>query len=144
MRALALMALVLALLLGRPALAREMMLEDEPSREFSDYGWTFLVLAGSSLLYGINSYNSSRDSLDEAKANYQLYLGAGTSDAVTAYRAATNDSLNDARTEETRANIALYLTILFGVTSYYSFNPEDLPDNTLFVGHNSIIFRTTF
>ncbi len=144
MRALALTALVLALILGRPALAREMMLEGEPSRDFSDYGWTFLILTGTSLLYGINSYNGSQDSLDDAEANYQLYLNAGTSDAATAYRAATNNSLNDARTEETRANIALYLTILFGLTSYYSFNPEALPENTLFVGHNSIIFRTTF
>ena len=144
MRALALMLFALALFLGRSAQAAELMLEEKPSGDFSGFGWTFLVLTGTTLLYGIQTYNDSKDSLDEAEANYQLYLTAGTSTDATFYRAATSDRLNNARTDETRANIALYLTILFGLTTYYSFNPEALPENTLFVGHNSIIFRTTF
>lgn len=144
MRALALVVLGLALICARPALAQNLMLKEEPRTDFDSFGWTFLILSGTMFLYGVNAFNNSRDSLDEAKARYQVYLDAGAEADFTQLRANVKNSLNEARVDEKRANIALYLTILFGITSYYSFHPEDLPDTSIFVGFNTIGVRHRF
>jgi hypothetical protein len=144
MRVLALAILALALAWGRPALGGEMMLREPPRETFTGYGWTFLFLSVATLAYGSQALSDSKDSLDKADASYQQYLAATDPNEITNQRIATNGFLNDARADEKRANVALYLGILFGLTSYYSFFPEHGPQAPIVIGHNGIIIRHRF
>lgn len=139
--------IILSLVLGNTvvfAQDSELMLEREPRTDFTVYGWTFLLLTLGTLAYGVKSYDDSQDDLDKAEANFVSYQAAGTASDAATFRAATDENLNDARANEERVNLALFLTIVFGLTSWYSFNAEDLPDSGLALSHNAIIFRHRF
>ena len=138
--------LVAALLLlgGSPALGQQLMLEEEPPTEFTGTGWTFLVLSLATLSYGLKVLADSDDDLDRAEAKYTQYLAAGTGPQATTLRAATNDALNDARANEKRANVAFALTILFGLTSYFSFLPDHMPDASLVMTPQGMLYTYRF
>ncbi|MEE8395089.1 MAG: hypothetical protein V3S29_03475, partial [bacterium] len=124
------MALVALLLFGQaPALGRGLMLNEEARTDFSSYGWTFYGLSAAMLLLASQSYTASQDALATANANYVSYQATPTTDLQTLAEA----FLSSAQAEETKANAALFLSVLFGVTGYYSFHPEDLPETTIFV-----------
>lgn len=125
------MALVaLLLFLQAPALGRGLMLNEEARTDFSSYGWTFYGISGALFLLGVQSYSASQDALATADANYALYVADNTD---TVAQAAAEGFLSSAQAEETRANAAFFLSVLFGLTGYYSFHPEDLPETTIFV-----------
>ena len=139
--------MILALMLGSAlAFAQDskLMLEQEPRTDFTVYGWTFLLLSLSTLAYGAKVHGDSQDDLDKADANFAGYQVAATPADATAFRTAANENLNDARAKEERANLALFFGILFGITSWYSFNAEDLPEGGLAMTRNSVIFRLRF
>ena len=140
------LVIVAVLLTGGSALAqgRRLMLDEEPSRTFNGLGWTFLFLSVATLAYGAKVLGDSDDDLDRADQSFTAYQSAGSASQATSLRTATNSALNDARTNEERANVALFLAVLFGITSYYSFNPEDLPDNSLTVTRSGILFSHRF
>lgn len=124
------LALAALLLLGPgPGLAKGLMLDEEPRTDFTSYGWTFYGLSAAMLLLASQSYTASQDALATANANYVSYQATPTTDLQTLAEA----FLSSAQAEETKANAALFLSVLFGVTGYYSFHPEDLPETTIFV-----------
>ena len=146
MRAISIL-IVAALVLGNSiAFGQEssLMLEQEPRTDFSVYGWTFLLLSLGTLAYGAKVYGDSQDDQDTAEVNYASYQAATSSSEATTFRDAVSENLNDARANENRANLALYMAFVFGLTSWYSFNAEDLPDARLAVTTNSIILRHRF
>lgn len=139
--------IVAALILGNSmAFGQEssLMLEEEPRTDFSVFGWTFLVLSLGTLAYGAKVYDDSQDDLDKADANFVSYQAASSSNEATTFRNAVSENLNDARANEDRANLALFLAFVFGLTSWYSFNAEDLPEGGLAMTSNSIILRHRF
>ena len=124
------LALAALLLLGPgPGLAKGLMLDEEPRTDFTSYGWTFYGLSAAMLVLASQSYTASQDALATANANYVSYQATPTADLQTLAEA----FLSSAQAEETKANAALFLSVLFGVTGYYSFHPEDLPETTIFV-----------
>ncbi|MCZ6559244.1 MAG: hypothetical protein O7A69_15940 [SAR324 cluster bacterium] len=140
MRAVCIMLLLFLLTGGGSAWGQMMLLEEEASKDHSGAGVTFLLLSVVTLAYGLKSFNDSQDDLDRADASFAQYQAAPT----TALQVATSDALNDARVNEDRANAAVFLTILFGLTSYYSFYPEDLPDVSLAATPGGILYRYRF
>ena len=138
--------LVAALLLvgGSPALGQQLMLEEEPPTEFTGTGWTFLVLTLATLSYGLKVRADSKDDLSRADTTFAQYLAAGTPAQATTLRAATDDALNDARANEKRANVAFALTILFGLTAYFSFLPDHMPDASLVVTPQGMLYTYRF
>ncbi len=121
-----------------------LMLEQEPRKDFTGFGWTFLLLTAATLALGVKAKADSDDDLERAETSFANYQNATTSGDAATFRATTDSALNDARANEGRANLALFLTFVFGLTAWYSFNPEDLPDNSLAVTHNAIIFQHRF
>ncbi|MEE8395787.1 MAG: hypothetical protein V3S29_07000, partial [bacterium] len=109
---------------------RGLMLNEEARTDFSSYGWTFYGLSAAMLLLASQSYTASQEALATADANYALYVA---DNADTVAQAAAEGFLSSAQAEETKANAALFLSVLFGLTGYYSFHPEDLPETTIFV-----------
>jgi len=144
MRVLAVAMLGLLLVWGRPALGEELMLAEPPPESFTGYGWTFLLLSVATLGYAVQARSDSQDSLSKADESYAQYQAAGTANDATEYRIATNSYLKDARGDEKRANAAFYLGVLFALTSYYSFFPEQAPDSPFVIGLNGVIIRHRF
>lgn len=139
--------IVAALVLGNAmAFGREpnLILEQEPRTDFTVFGWTFLVLTLGTLAYGAKVYDDSQDDLDKAELNFASYQAAASDTEATTFRNAVSENLNDARANENRANLALFMAFMFGLTSWYSFNAEDLPDTGLALTTNSIILRHRF
>ncbi|MCZ6533677.1 MAG: hypothetical protein O7A08_12020 [SAR324 cluster bacterium] len=145
MRAVCIMLLLFLLTGGGSAWGQMMLLEEEASKDHSGAGVTFLLLSVVTLAYGLKSFNDSQDDLDRAEASFVQHEAVRVAGGDTsALRAATSDALNDARVNEDRANAAVFLTILFGLTSYYSFYPEDLPDVSLAATPGGILYRYRF
>lgn len=139
--------IVAALVLGNSmAFGREssLILEQEPRTDFTAFGWTFLLLSLGTLAYGAKVYGDSQDDLDKAELNFASYQVATSDTEATTFRDAVSENLNDARANENRANLALFMAFMFGLTSWYSFNAEDLPDAGLALTTNSIILRHRF
>ena len=146
MRGICLIMIAVLILGNSAAFAQEskLILEEEPRTDFTVYGWTFLLLSLGTFAYGASVYSDSQDDIDKADANFAGYESATTQEDATAYRTAANEDLNNARAKEGRANLALWLGIIFGLTSWYSFNAEDLPETGLALTGNSIILRHRF
>lgn len=140
MRAVCIMLLLFLLAGSGSAWGQMMLLEEENSEDHTGAGVTFLLLSMVTLAYGINSFSDSQDDLDRADASYAQFQVTST----TALQEATSDALNDARVNEDRANAAVFLTLLFAITSYYSFFPEDLPDVSLAATPRGILYRYRF
>lgn len=139
--------IIVALVLGStPALAQKskLLLEEQPRTNFTVYGWTFLLLSLGTLAYGAKAYDDSQEDLDNADANFASYQTASSASEATTFRNAANENLNDARANESRANLALWLGIIFAATSWYSFNAEDLPESGLALTRDSVILRYRF
>ena len=111
--------------------AEEMMLNDVSPPDYSAYGRTFTGLTLLSLGYGIYAYSKSQDELDQADKNYKLYKNADTTASALRYRGKTEDHHDAAKNYETRANAAIALTLVFGLTAYYSFHTDLGPDLSL-------------
>jgi hypothetical protein len=146
MRTLSVLVILLLVSASTAAFAQDsgMMLAQEPRKDFTGFGWTFLLLTAATLAYGVKAKADSDDDLERAEVNFTSYQNATTPTELTAFRTAANSALNDARANEERANLALFMTFVFGLTAWYSFNPEDLSDNSLAVTHNAIIFQHRF
>jgi hypothetical protein len=130
---------------GAPALAAEgMMLNDDSPPNYSAYGWTFTGLTLLSLGYGVYAYNKSQDELDQADKDYKLYKNATTTSAALKYRAKTEDHRDEAKNYETRANVAIWMTVIFGLTAVYSFGPEMGPHMSLMSSLNGPVFIWRF
>ena len=120
------------------------MLDEPPADSYTAWGWTFLALGAVTLAYAVQQNSDAQDSLDAANASFASYQAAGDSASAANLRVETSGFLNDARTEEKRANVAFYAAILFGLTSYYAFLPEHLPEAGFSLTHNGFIFRHKF
>lgn len=141
------LGLIVLMLLGYgTAFGREseLILEEKPRSDYIAFGWTFLVLSAATLAYGLKSAEDSDDDVATADANYLLYQSATTASDAAAYREATESSLNDARANEERANLAFMATFLFGLTAYASFFPETLPGVSIAATTNSVILQHRF
>ena len=121
--------IVVMLLMGQgSAVAGELMLRDDPPKDtYWGYGLTFLVLSGASAAYSQTAAAESEDKLAKAKTLYDTAKGSG--DSAAQEKATT--ALDDARSAEMRANAAAYMSLVFLLTSYFSFFPNHLPDNTV-------------
>ena len=111
--------------------ADDMLLHDQSEPNLRAYGWTFSGLALLTLGYGVYAYNKSQDELDKADKQYLLYRDATTEANALKYRKLTERHHDQAKIFEARANGALALTIIFGLTATYSFSPESAPDLSL-------------
>ena len=121
--------IILLMLFGQgTAMAGEMMLRDDPHEgSYWGYGLTFLLMSGASAGYSKTAAADSEEKLAYAKT---LYAAAKESGDTTAQDQA-NSALQDARSAEQRANAAAYMAVVFLFTSYFSFFPNHLPDNTI-------------
>ena len=144
MRAPIVAMLAVGLFVGQPALGAGLMLEDPPADYYTAWGWTFLALSAVTLAYAVQQNTDAQDSLDNANASFTQYQAAGDSTTAATLRVQTSSYLNDARTEEKRANVGFYVAVLLGLTSYYSFFPEDLPGEGFSLTHTGFIFRQKF
>ena len=146
MRAVSILMVVSFLLGSSMAFGREssLILEQEERTEFSGFGWTFLFLSLGTVAYGVKAYGDSQDDLDKAELNYASYQTASSDTDATTFRNAVNENLNDARANENRANLALFIGFIFGLTSWYSFNADELPEAGLAFTQNSVIIRHRF
>ena len=138
-------AVVAALIIGPgQALGARLMLEEEPRTDFTVYGWTFLALTAATLFYASTANSDSKGALDQANASYQQYLTATSDDTIAAFRGQTEKLHEEAKSLEKRANVGAYLALLFGLTSYYSFFPDSLPDGPVLISNMRIVFRLRF
>lgn len=130
---------LLFLVLGQgSALASEMLLADDPPQSsYPGYGFLFLVLSGASAAYSGSAAAESEDKLAEAKA-----AAAGAS-GDTAAQDRANSLLQEAKSSEMRANAAVYASVIFLFSSYFSFFPGHLPDNTVFTSEG-IAYQVKF
>ena len=144
MRAPIVAMLAVGLFVGHPALGAELMLDEAPADSHTAWGWTFLALSAVSLAYAVQQNSDAQDSLDNANASFTQYQAAGDGTTAATLRVQTSSYLNDARTEEKRANVGFYAAILFGLTSYYSFFREDLPGEGFSLTHTGFIYRQKF
>ena len=127
------------------ALGSDLMLEEPPRTSFTGFGITFLLLTAVSGAYAAQAKSESETALAAANSSYAQYLAAGSDpDAQTTYKQQTKDDLAEAQSMEKKANTGYYLTLLFAVTSYYSFFPGHLPDNTILVTQNGLIIQHRF
>lgn len=141
------LGLIVLILLGYgSAFGREseLILEEEPRSDYTVFGWTFLVLTAATLAFGLKSVEDSDDDLATADASYSQYQSATTSSDAATFRQATENSLNNARANEERANLAFMATFLFGLTAYASFFPESLPGVSIAATANSVIIQQRF
>ena len=117
--------------LAPAARARELMLDSpaEPSEgTLTAYGWTFTTLTLVALGYGVLAYSESQDEQDEADKNYDQYQAADTTADALYYRQRVERHQDKAQSAETRANIAIALTLVFALTAFYSFSPDSAPN----------------
>ncbi len=141
----AVLAILLTIALGHgQVLGAELFLKEQPRTDVTDFGWTFLVLSATTLVLSAKYLSDSQDNLDLADQSYTSYKSATSPTDITNFRNDTTRYHNDAISLERRANIGIYLSILFGVVSYYSFYPESLPDSPVLVSLNGIIIRHRF
>jgi len=130
---------------GVPAwAAEEMILNDVSPPDYNAYGWTFTGLTLFTLGYGIYAYTKSQDELDQADKNYKLYKNAGTTSSALKYRGKTEDHRDEARNYETRANAAIVLTLVFGLTAFYSFHTDLGPHMSLTSTLDGAVFTWHF
>lgn len=132
MRLLGLSVAILLVLGQMPALGKGLMLDEPEPTSFTGYGWTFLGLSLVMAAYAQQSQTAADDALADAQAAYVNYQGADSS-TVEGYRYEASRALTDAKVAEEKANGALFLTVLFALTSYYSFFPNHAPDATIIV-----------
>lgn len=144
MRSFCLAITILLLVWQAPASAADLILTEESDESFTGYGWAFLVLSLASASYGSQAKSDADIALAEADASFASYNAAATSDEASTYREATVNHLNDAQTHEKRANAGYFLAVFLGVSSYYSFFPEHLPDNTVLVTQRGIALQYRF
>ena len=52
-----------------------LMLEQEPRKDFTGFGWTFLLLSVATLAFGVKSKADSDDDLERAEANFAAQIG---------------------------------------------------------------------
>lgn len=136
-------AVVAALIAGQ-ALGAGLLLEEEPRTDFTVYGWTFLALTAATLSLASSANSDSKEALNKANASYRQYLTATSGDTIAAFRGQTEKFHEEAKSLEKRANVGAYLALLFGLTSYYSFFPDSLPDGPVLVSDMGIVFRLRF
>ena len=138
-------AVVAALIIGQgPALGAGLLLEEEPRTDFTVYGWTFLALTVATLSLASTANSDSKGALDKADASYRQYLTATAPTAIAAFRGQTEKFHEEAKSLEKRANVGAYLALLFGLTSYYSFFPDSLPEGPVLISNMGIVFRLRF
>lgn len=121
-------------LVPQGASAREMML-DEPAEmsrggEIAT-GWVFTGLTLLSIGYAAYSYQQSQDELDDADKAYDDYRNAESEADANALHRDVEDHHDKAKAAETRANIAIALTLVFAVTAFFSFSPDSAPNLSL-------------
>ena len=137
-------AVVAALMLGQgQALGAGLMLEEEPRTDFRVFAWPFFALSAVTGIYAFTALSDSKDALDQANASYQQYLTASESTVAT-YRSQTESFHQEAKSLEKRANVGALLALLFGLTSYYSFFPDSLPDGPVLISDMRIVIRLRF
>ena len=118
---------------------------DGPWVSYDALGWSFLGLSAASLAVAVNGYQESQAALDKARDAYDNYEVATTEADALHWRDETEKFHDRAKAFESTANTALFLTVLFGFTSYYSFSPEDEPSGpTVTVTATGVRFRTRF
>lgn len=140
-----LLALGAALLAPGPARAdEELLLERTAEPPYQAYGWTFLGLSLVSLAVGVDQYNAREDELDAADEAFDRYRAAGTAEAAVFWRQKTRKHLDQAQVAETRVNLAIALVVLFGLTSYYSFDPESGQAPSVLPRHDGVALRVKF
>ena len=136
-------AVVAALIAGQ-ALGAGLLLEEEPRTDFTVYGWTFLALTAATLSLASSANSDSKEALNKANASYRQYLTATSDPTIAAFRGQTEKFHGEAKSLEKRATAGAYLALLLGLTSYYSFFPESLPDGPVLVSDMGIVFRLRF
>jgi hypothetical protein len=130
---------------GAPLRAAEgMYLADVSPPNYNAYGWTFTGLTLLSLGYGVYAYGKSQDELDQADKNYKLYKSAKTTESALKYRNKTEDHHDEAKNYETRANTAIALTLVFGLTAIYSFDTDLGPNMSLTSSLGGAVFTWRF
>ena len=140
MRLLTSWILMLVILGQGSALGGEMILHDDPPKDtYWGYGLMFLVLSGAAAGYSDTAAKDSEEKLAEAKT---LYASAKASGDPAEQDAATA-ALQDARQTELYANASAYMSVIFLLSSYFSFFPNHLPDNTVLTP-NGIAYQVRF
>ena len=134
----------LLLLFALPAWgSQDMMLrEDGTSPEI--VGWTFAGLSGIALLAAANGYTESQKSQEEADKAYEKYQAADNAEDANRYHKKTNSFRNSAIAYESTTNGGFYLSLLFALVSYYSFNPESAPQGPVLISQRGIGFLHRF
>ena len=136
--------LFFAAAIASPLQAADLMLDDTSPPPYAAFGWSFFGLTVVSLAVAAQEYNASQEALDKADKNYKLYKVATTEADALYYRARTEKFHNRAKTAEGRANLGLVLGVIFAVTTYYSFWPEDISAPSLEVSLDGINWRMRF
>jgi len=144
MRTLCLALGIVALAGSRPALAGELLRATDDPVNHTAVGWTMVGLSLASFAVAANGVQESQDALDEADRAYAQYQAATIATDATRYRNEVNKWHRRARAFESTANGAAFLGVVFALTAYYSFVPEQLPQSPFLVTANSVGLRYRF
>lgn len=122
---------LVAALLPQAASGRDLMLDSDTELGRGGQiatGLSFTALTLLSLGYAVYSYNLAQDELDKADKDYEAYQDATTEEDAVELHGKVEDHHDKAKTAETRANIAIALTLVFALTAFYSFSPDSAPN----------------
>jgi hypothetical protein len=126
-----------------PARGADMLLMEEPRKDFTWYGVLFLGLSVASFAVASNDYKESSDAMKKADSAYSLYKAATTSSDADLYHRKTRKLHRAAAGYESTANAAVLLGVIFGLTGVYSFRNYD-HDAPILMSFNRVTVRLRF
>jgi hypothetical protein len=137
-----LLALAIALAVATPARA-ELMLTDEPRKDFRWYGVLFLGLSAVSFNVAAHDFRESEKARNKADDSFALYQASTTATDADHYHRQTSHYHRQAVGFESTANAAVVIGIIFGLTGVYSFTNNDR-DTPILLSLNRVTLRLRF
>ncbi len=134
---------LLVLSAAAPARAGDLLLLEEPRKDFTWYGVLFLGLSAASFAVASNGYKESTRSMDDADAAYSKYKLAATPNDADRFHRQTAHFHRAAVGYESTANAAVLLGVVFGLTGIYSFFDRS-HDTPILMSLNRVTVRLRF
>lgn len=121
----------------------DLMLMEQPRKDYTWYGVLMLGLSIASLDVAQNGYTESDKALTKAQDSYKLYKAATTSDDANKYHKLTEHYRRRSVTFESTANAAVVVGVILGAAGVYSFF-ADGNKSPILVSYNSVTLRYHF